>query len=102
MILSVKTIQHGTHANLVGGFKPFEKYSSKCESSPNRGEIKNIWNYHLEMEITLSNMFMVDISMAALFKTGWGILGGILPQWSWSKIAAPPKFDMEPENDGFQ
>jgi len=25
---------------LVGGFNPFEKYSSKSESSPNRGENK--------------------------------------------------------------
>ena len=32
---------------LVGGFNPFEKYWSKWESSPNRGEHKkNIWNYH--------------------------------------------------------
>ena len=26
--------------NLVGGFNPFEKYQSKWESSPNRGENK--------------------------------------------------------------
>ena len=31
---------------LVGGFNPFEKYESKWESSPNRGENKNIWNRH--------------------------------------------------------
>jgi len=27
---------------LVGGFNPIEKYESKCESSPSRGENKNI------------------------------------------------------------
>ena len=29
-----------THPMLVGGFNPFEKYSSKWESSPSRGENK--------------------------------------------------------------
>ena len=34
---------------LVGGFNPSEKYLSKWESSPNRGEHKTycIWNHHL-------------------------------------------------------
>ena len=32
---------------LVCGFNSFEKYQSKWESSPNRGEHKNIWNHHL-------------------------------------------------------
>ena len=34
---------------LVGGFNPFEKYQSKWESSPNRGEKKNIWNHHPDL-----------------------------------------------------
>jgi len=32
-------IQEG-NKNLVGGFNPFEKYESKWEASPNRGEHK--------------------------------------------------------------
>ena len=32
---------------LVGGFNTFEKYQSKWESSPNRGENKKNWNHHL-------------------------------------------------------
>ena len=36
---------------LVGGFNPFEKYESKWESSPSRGEHKkNIWNHPTEDE----------------------------------------------------
>jgi len=31
----------GTPYLLVGGFNPFEKYQSKWESSPNRGENKH-------------------------------------------------------------
>ena len=34
------------HTNLVGGFNPFEKYQSKWESSPNRGENSKKWNHH--------------------------------------------------------
>ena len=35
-----KTHGHLRAVHLVGGFNPFEKYSSKLESSPNRGENK--------------------------------------------------------------
>ena len=39
------------HFILVGGFNPFEKYSSKWESSPIFGvKIKNIWNHHLVLD----------------------------------------------------
>ena len=42
---------------LVGGFNPFEKYESKWESSPNRGEkSKNIWNHHLVHVICKCNL----------------------------------------------
>ena len=31
---------------LLGGFNPSDKYSSKWESYPNRGEHKKHWNHH--------------------------------------------------------
>jgi len=31
----------GDHGSLVGGFNPFEKYSSKWESSPSKGVNKH-------------------------------------------------------------
>ena len=35
---------------LAGGWtNPSEKYESNWESSPNRGENKNIWNHNLVM-----------------------------------------------------
>ena len=36
-----------TMFSLVGGFNPFEKYSSNWIISSGRGENKNIWNHHL-------------------------------------------------------
>ena len=42
------TIELEKTRELVGGVNPCEKYKSKWESSPNRGEHKNVWNHHLE------------------------------------------------------
>ena len=65
------------HTQLVGGFNPFEKYWSKWESSPNRGEHKNylkpppIVNYADEFSkspwllrsiLRLCKSFMVDVT----------------------------------------
>ena len=39
------------HSKLVGGWtNPSEKYESKWESIPKRGEIKHIWNHHRVFE----------------------------------------------------
>ena len=37
------------NSNLVGDFSPSEKYESKWEVFPGRGENKNVWNHHLEI-----------------------------------------------------
>jgi len=36
----VKTLRFHVNLSLVGGFNPSEKYESKWESSPNKGENK--------------------------------------------------------------
>ena len=38
--MTIRNLSHETHGKLVGGFNPSEKYQSKWESSPNRGENK--------------------------------------------------------------
>jgi len=38
LLLFKSAFWENTYAKLVGGFNPFEKYWSKWESSPNRGE----------------------------------------------------------------
>ena len=41
---------------LVGGFNPFEKYSSNWIISPRIGvNIKNVWNHHLENNIKINS-----------------------------------------------
>ena len=48
--------QINNQKSLVGGFNPFEKYSSNWIISPGRAQVgvkmKNIWNHHLKVELS--------------------------------------------------
>ena len=56
-IAYVKKWLNNAKHELVGGFNPSEKYSSKWASSPNRNEIKHVWNHHLVKAILFSHAF---------------------------------------------
>ena len=54
-IYSSQCVKSLAIVHLVGGWtNPFEKYESKWEASPSRGENKNIWNHHL---VTISESY---------------------------------------------
>ena len=49
-------------SNLVVGFNPSEKYQSKWESSPNRGENENLWKNQPENYAKFINKKNIQIA----------------------------------------
>ena len=70
---------------LVGGFNPFEKYHSKWESFPNRGEnLRKNWNHHPRMYL-LPRMNVFTRSSATASQ---GVVGKVV-RASTSEIGCP-------------
>ena len=84
---------------LVGGFNPSEKYWSKWESSPNRGENKNIWNHQPDELITNTFFFIPETRATNDPKIPVGRDGGTAPFSSgwfffepfWNEVCVYPE-----------